>query len=112
MSALLVTALLVSTVRLPPAEGDGRGNPVASGAVWQRGLRHFDVNVFQSSWAFALRLLSSAVFWAEDWDNWQVDMADASGYSALIWAIAPAVVPADTSTSAHPLLSLEEKLTL
>jgi hypothetical protein len=30
---------------LPPAERDGRGNPVESGAVWQRGLRHFDVNV-------------------------------------------------------------------
>ncbi len=45
MSALLVTALLVSTLVCLLLSGTVAGNPVASGAVWQRGLRHFDVNV-------------------------------------------------------------------
>ena len=72
-NGLAVASFLANTVyrgrvllgqhgRLSPAERDGRGNPVASGAVWQRGLRHFDVNVLHFSRAFALRLLSSAAF--------------------------------------------------
>ena len=62
MSALLVRALLVRTVVCLLLSATVAGILLHLAAVWQRGLRHFDVNVLQSSRAFALRLLSSAAF--------------------------------------------------